>query len=73
MPEISTSETGNARRYKEKSAENVTLHGSPPPGNALPGLSQPFFLQYSFSLRASQENFIKKHNRLRCASAMPAT
>jgi hypothetical protein len=73
MPEISTSETGNARRYKEKSAETVTLHGFPPPGNALPGLPQPFFLQDSFALHLRPENFLKKQKMLRTASAMPAT
>ena len=73
MPEISTSETGNARRYKEKTAKNVTLHGFPPPGNALPGLPQPFFLQDSFALHGRPENFLKKHNMLHYAFAWPAT
>ena len=73
MPEISTSETGNARRYKEKSAENATLPGFPPPANALQGLPRPFFLQDSFALHLRPENFIKKHKVLRHAAAMPET
>ena len=73
MPEISTSETGNARRYKEKSAETVTLHGFPPPGNALPGLSKPFFLQDSFVLPSCPEKFLKEQKTLHADAAMLAT